>query len=144
MRSRTQRKLFIGLVLVGITVAGAFAYRAFQENLLYFFSPTQVVAGEAPARTFRLGGMVLAGSFTREPGSLTSHFVVTDNVQSVGVTYTGVLPDLFREGAGAVVVGRMSGEREFAADEVIAKHDENYMPPEVAQALEKAREAKGE
>jgi cytochrome c-type biogenesis protein CcmE len=75
---------------------------------------------------------------------LTSHFVVTDNVNSVGVTYTGVLPDLFREGAGAVVVGRMSGEREFVADEVIAKHDENYMPPEVAQALEQARKAKGE
>ena len=144
MRSRTQRKLFIAVVLVGITLAGVFAYRAFQENLLYFFSPTQIAAGDAPARTFRLGGMVLAGSFAREPGSLTSHFVVTDNVNSVGVTYTGVLPDLFREGAGAVVVGRMSGEREFAADEVIAKHDENYMPPEVAQALEQAREAKGE
>jgi cytochrome c-type biogenesis protein CcmE len=144
MKSRTQRKLFIGLVLVGITLAGAFAYRAFQENLLYFFSPTQIAAGEAPARTFRLGGMVLAGSFTREPGSLTSHFVVTDNVNSVRVTYTGVLPDLFREGSGAVVVGRLTGEGEFTADEVIAKHDENYMPPEVAEALKQAREAQGQ
>jgi cytochrome c-type biogenesis protein CcmE len=144
MKSRTQRKLFIGLVLVGITIAGAFAYRAFQENLLYFFSPSQIAAGEAPARTFRLGGMVLAGSFTREPGSLTSHFVVTDNVNSVRVTYTGVLPDLFREGAGAVVVGRMSGQGEFAADEVLAKHDENYMPPEAAEALKQAREAQGQ
>jgi cytochrome c-type biogenesis protein CcmE len=144
MKSRTQRKLFIGLVLVGITLAGAFAYRAFQENLLYFFSPTQVAAGEAPERTFRLGGMVLDGSFKREPGSLTAHFVVTDNVHSVPVSYTGVLPDLFREGAGAVVIGRMNGEREFVADEVLAKHDENYMPPEVAEALQEAREAQGQ
>ena len=144
MRSRTQRKLLIGLVLVGITLAGAFAYRAFQENLLYFFSPSQVAAGEAPARTFRIGGMVQAGSFMREPGSLTSHFVVTDNVNSVRVTYTGVLPDLFKEGAGAVAIGRMTGEHEFVAEQIIAKHDENYMPPEVAQALEKAREAQAQ
>jgi cytochrome c-type biogenesis protein CcmE len=143
MKSRTQRKLLIGLVLVGITLAGIFAYRAFQENLLYFFSPTQVAAGEAPERTFRLGGMVLAESFKREPGSLTARFVVTDNLHSVPVSYTGVLPDLFREGAGAVVIGRMSGD-EFLAEEVLAKHDENYMPPEVAEALEKARQAQGQ
>ena len=144
MKSRTQRKLLIGLVLVGITMAGAFAYRAFQENLLYFFSPTQVAAGEAPERTFRLGGMVLAESFKRDPGSLTARFVVTDNLHSVPVSYTGVLPDLFREGAGAVVIGRLDGSGEFVADEVLAKHDENYMPPEVAEALQKAREAQGQ
>jgi cytochrome c-type biogenesis protein CcmE len=144
MNSRTQRKLLIVGVLVGISVAGFLTYRALQENLLYFFSPSQVVAGEAPKRTFRLGGMVLAQSFKREPGSLTAHFVVTDNVHSVTVSYTGVLPDLFREGAGAVVIGRMNGNGEFAAEEVIAKHDENYMPPEVAEALEKAREAQGQ
>jgi cytochrome c-type biogenesis protein CcmE len=144
MRSRTQRKVFIALILVGITAAGAFAYRAFQENLLYFFSPTQVAAGEAPERTFRLGGMVLRESFKREPGSLTAQFVVTDNVHSVPVTYTGVLPDLFREGAGAVVVGRLDGDGVFVADEVLAKHDENYMPPEVAEALEKARAAQAQ
>ena len=143
MKSRTQRKLLIVFVLVGITLAGAFAYRAFQENLLYFFSPTQVAAGEAPQRTFLLGGMVLAGSFKREPGSLTARFVLTDNVHSVPVSYTGVFPDLFREGAGAVVIGRMGGG-EFVAEEVLAKHDENYMPPEVAEALEKAREVQGE
>jgi cytochrome c-type biogenesis protein CcmE len=143
MRSRTQRKIFIALILVGITAAGALAYRAFQENLLYFFSPTQVAAGEAPERAFRLGGMVLAQSFKREPGSLTAHFVVTDNVHSVPVTYTGVLPDLFKEGSGAVVIGRLGGDGVFVADEVLAKHDENYMPPEVAEALEKAREAQG-
>jgi cytochrome c-type biogenesis protein CcmE len=144
MRSRTQRKIFIALILVGITLAGAFAYRAFQENLLYFFSPTQVAAGEAPERTFRLGGMVLAESFKRDPGSLTARFVVTDNVHSVPVSYTGVLPDLFREGAGAVVVGRLRDDGVFVADEVLAKHDENYMPPEVAEALEKARAAQAQ
>jgi cytochrome c-type biogenesis protein CcmE len=143
MKSRTQRKLFILVVLAGITIAGFLTYRALQENLLYFFSPTQVAAGEAPERTFRLGGMVLAGSVKREPGTLNVSFVVTDNVHSVPVKYSRVLPDLFREGAGAVVVGRMAGD-EFVADEVLAKHDENYMPPEVAEALEKARAAQNQ
>ena len=141
MKSRTQRKLFMVLVLAGITLAGFLAYRALQENLLYFFSPSQVAAGEAPNRTFRLGGMVVAGSLKREVGTLNVTFVVTDNVHSVPVRYNRVLPDLFREGAGAVVVGRMNDNGEFVGDEVIAKHDENYMPPEVAEALEKARAA---
>ena len=141
MKSRTQRKLFIVVVLAGITLAGFLTYRALQENLLYFFSPTQVAAGEAPKRTFRLGGMVQAGSVKRETGTLNVSFVVTDNVHSVPVKYSRVLPDLFREGAGAVVVGRMADNGEFVADEVLAKHDENYMPPEVAEALEKARAA---
>jgi cytochrome c-type biogenesis protein CcmE len=141
MKSRTQRKLFIVVVLAGITLAGFLTYRALQENLLYFFSPTQVAAGEAPERTFRLGGMVMAGSVKRETGTLNVNFVVTDNVHSVPVKYSRVLPDLFREGAGAVVVGRMGDNGEFLADEVLAKHDENYMPPEVAEALEKARAA---
>jgi cytochrome c-type biogenesis protein CcmE len=144
MKSRTQRKLFMVLVLAGITLAGFLTYRALQENLLYFFSPSQVAAGEAPKRTFRLGGMVLAGSVKREPGTLNVRFVVTDNVQSVPVRYNRVLPDLFKEGAGAVVVGRMGDNGEFMADEVIAKHDEKYMPPEVAEALEKARAAQGQ
>ena len=101
MKSRTQRKMFIVLVLAGITLAGFLAYRALQENLLYFFSPTQVAEGEAPDRTFRLGGMVLEGSLKRETGTLNVSFVVTDNVHSVPVKYNRVLPDLFREGAGA-------------------------------------------
>ena len=105
MKSRTQRKMFIVLVLAGITLAGFLAYRALQENLLYFFSPTQVAAGEAPDRTFRLGGMVLEGSLKRETGTLNVSFVVTDNVHSVPVKYSRVLPDLFREGAGAVEPG---------------------------------------
>jgi cytochrome c-type biogenesis protein CcmE len=144
MKSRTQRKLFIVVVLVGISLAGYFTYRALQENLLYFFSPTQVAAGEAPERTFRLGGMVLAGSIKREVGTMNVSFVVTDNVHSVPVKYNRVLPDLFKEGAGAVVVGRLGDNGEFLADEVLAKHDENYMPPEVAEALEKARAAQGQ
>ena len=144
MKSRTQRKLFIVVVLAGITVAGYLTYRALQENLLYFFSPSQVAAGEAPQRTFRLGGMVLAGSLKREPGTLNVSFVVTDNLHSVPVRYNRVLPDLFREGAGAVVIGKLDGSGEFIGEEVLAKHDENYMPPEVAEALEKARAAQGQ
>lgn len=144
MKSRTQRKLFMVAVLAGITLAGFLTYRALQENLLYFFSPTQVAAGEAPKRTFRLGGMVVEGSLKREPGTLNVSFVVTDNVHSVPVKYNRVLPNLFREGAGAVVIGRMNDNGEFIGDEVIAKHDENYMPPEVAEALAKGRAAQGE
>jgi cytochrome c-type biogenesis protein CcmE len=131
--------LLIGLVVGGMAIAAAFAFRAFNENLLYFFSPSQVAAGEAPDRTFRLGGMVLDQSMVREPGSLTVGFVVTDNVHSIPVTYTGVLPDLFAEGQGVVVRGRLDGAGGFVAEEVLAKHDENYMPPEVAEALANAR-----
>ena len=140
MKARTQRMVLIGLVLGGMTLAAAFTYRAFQENLLYFFSPSQIAAGEAPDRVFRLGGMVVKDSVTREPGSLTMKFVVTDNVHSLPVSYTGVLPDLFVEGQGVVVRGRLAGDGGFVAEEVLAKHDENYMPPEVAEALAKARE----
>lgn len=141
MKSRTQRKVFMVVVLAGIALAGFLTYRALQSNMLYFFSPTQVAAGEAPNRTFRLGGMVLAGSLKREPGTLNVSFVVTDNVHSVPVKYDQVLPDLFREGAGAVVIGRLNERGEFVGEQVLAKHDENYMPPEVADALEKARAA---
>jgi cytochrome c-type biogenesis protein CcmE len=144
MKSRTQRKLFMVVVLAGITLAGFLTYRALQENLLYFFSPTQVAAGQAPKRTFRLGGMVVDGSLKREPGTLNVSFVVTDNVNSVPVKYDRVLPDLFREGAGAVIVGRLNDRGEFVGDEVIAKHDENYMPAEVAEALEQGRAAQGQ
>ncbi len=140
MRPRSQRMLLIGLVVAGMAVAVGFAYRAFQENLLYFFSPSQIAAGEAPERTFRLGGMVLDGSFERPPGSLTVSFVVTDNVHSIPVRYTGVLPDLFREGQGVVARGRLDGSGGFVAEEILAKHDENYMPPEVAEALANARQ----
>jgi len=132
------------VVLAGITLAGYLTYQALQENMLYFFSPSQVAAGEAPKRTFRLGGMVVDGSVKRETGTLNVSFVVTDNVHSVPVKYDQLLPDLFREGAGAVVIGRLNDSGEFIGEQVLAKHDENYMPPEVAEALEKARAAQGQ
>ena len=136
MRPRQRRMLLIGAVLVGVTVSAALALRAFQENLLYFFSPTQVVEGEAPVeRTFRLGGMVLEDSVERTAGSLTVSFIVTDYAHTVPVEYTGVLPDLFEEGQGVVARGRLDASGSFMAQEVLAKHDENYMPPEVAEAL---------
>jgi cytochrome c-type biogenesis protein CcmE len=142
MIPRRRRMLLIGLVLAGVTVSVGLALRAFQENLLYFFSPSQIVAGEAPQeRSFRLGGMVLKDSVEREAGSLTVKFVVTDYAHSVPVQYTGVLPDLFQEGQGVVTLGRFDATGEFIAEEVLAKHDENYMPPEVAAALERARQA---
>ena len=131
--------LLVVLVLVGVVTSATLAFRAFRENLTYFFSPTQVAAGEAPKRAFRLGGMVVKESVKREPGSLTVRFVVSDFAHDVPVQYTGVLPDLFKEGQGVVVRGRLGAGGEFTADEVLAKHDENYMPPEVTEALEKGR-----
>jgi len=145
MTPRHRRMALIAVVLGGVVVSAALAMRAFEQNLLYFFSPTQIATGEAPAeRTFRLGGMVLDGSVEREPGSLTVSFVVTDYAHSIPVRYTGVLPDLFQEGQGVVARGRVEGDGHFAAEEVLAKHDENYMPPEVAEALEQGRAAGGE
>ncbi len=133
--------VLIGLVIAGVAVSAGLALKAFQENLLFFFSPTQVVAGEAPeSRAFRLGGMVVEDSVEREPGSLTLNFVVTDFLHSLPVSYTGVLPDLFGEGQGVVVRGRLASDGGFLAEEVLAKHDENYMSPEVADALARARE----
>ncbi|MFP6829309.1 MAG: cytochrome c maturation protein CcmE [Gammaproteobacteria bacterium] len=141
MTPRRQRMLLIGLVVAGVALSAALALRAFQENLLFFFSPTQVVAGEAPdARLFRLGGMVVENSVSRDPGSLTMSFVVTDYAHSVPVSYTGVLPDLFGEGQGVVAHGRLTPDGNFIAEEVLAKHDENYMPPEVADAIAQAQE----
>ncbi len=142
MKPRRQRMVLIGLVIAGVAVSAGLALRAFQENLLFFFSPSQVVAGEAPdSRAFRLGGMVVEDSVEREPGSLTMSFVVTDYVHSLPVSYTGVLPDLFGEGQGVVVRGRLESGGGFLAEEVLAKHDENYMSPEVADALARAAEA---
>jgi len=133
---RRQRLILIGLVVCGVAVSVGLALRAFEENLVYFFSPTQVAEGEAPeGRTFRLGGLVLEDSVEREAGSLTISFVVTDYAHSMLVRYTGVLPDLFGEGQGVIARGQLGGNGDFIAEEVLAKHDENYMPPEVADAL---------
>ena len=143
MKPRKQRMIFIGLVLAGVIASVTFATLAFRNNLLFFFSPTQIAEGEAPTeRQFRLGGMVVDGSVARQPNSLTVDFVVTDNIHNVPVSYTGILPDLFQEGQGVVAVGNIDSQGHFTADQIIAKHDENYMPPEVAAALEAAEQRK--
>ena len=137
--ARRRKLIVIVLLVLGVGSAAALALRAFQQNLLYFYSPTQVAAGEAPVnRLFRIGGLVEAGSVQRDAESLAVTFTLTDTLKSVRVHYSGVLPDLFREGQGIVANGRIAGDGTFAASEVLAKHDENYMPPEVAKALEAA------
>ena len=142
MNKRSRRKTLVAMVIFGVGIATVLALTAFDENLLYFYSPTQIHAGEAPQnRSFRVGGLVVDGSVKREPDSLAVQFDLTDNAEVVPVTYTGILPDLFREGQGIVAMGRLDGSGLFVADEVLAKHDENYMPPEVADALNTAHEA---
>ena len=132
--------MLVAMVIFGVSIATVLALTAFDENLLYFYSPTQIHAGEAPQnRSFR--GMVVDGSVRREENSLAVQFDLTDNAEVVPVTYTGILPDLFREGQGIVAMGRLDASGLFVADEVLAKHDENYMPPEVADALNTAHEA---
>jgi cytochrome c-type biogenesis protein CcmE len=125
-------------ILAGVSIAGALALSAFRQNVTFFFDPSQVAAGKVPpGERFRLGGMVTDGSLHRVPGSLEVHFVVTDFSHQVAVVYTGVLPDLFREGAGVVAHGRLRADGTFVADEVLAKHDEKYMPPAVARSLKR-------
>lgn len=136
MTPRRKRLLAVLAILAGVGVATALAMLAFRDNLLYFYNPTQVLAGDAPdGRKFRIGGMVTAGSVQRTPGSLEVRFIVTDYRNSIPVRYEGLLPDLFREGQGVVAHGRLVEPGVFVADEVLAKHDENYMPPEVAESL---------
>jgi|SRR5690606_17210688 len=144
MTPRTKR-LGLALLAMGLLSLGLwFVLSAFQENLVFFFTPSQVHAGQAPAeRSFRVGGMVEAGSLQREADGLSVRFMVTDHAQRVQVRYTGLLPDLFKEGKGVVAQGRLHADRSFQADEVLAKHDENYMPPEAAHAIEQARAAQG-
>ena len=136
MTPRRRRMALVGLVVVGVGAAVAFALNAFQENLLYFYSTSDVVSGKAPVdRTIRIGGMVTQGSVQRQSGSLEVRFVLTDYAKDVTVSYSGVLPDLFREGQGVVARGKLVGDNLFVAEEVLAKHDEKYMPPEVADSL---------
>ncbi|MEO8410623.1 MAG: cytochrome c maturation protein CcmE [Propionivibrio sp.] len=136
MKTRHQR---IALIVGGLLVLGAvvaLVLNAFQSNLVFFFSPTQVAAGEAPqGRPFRIGGMVKEGTLQREADGVTLRFVVTDTEKDMLVAYTGILPDLFKEGKGAVAQGKLGADGVFVASEVLAKHDENYMPPEAAQAV---------
>jgi cytochrome c-type biogenesis protein CcmE len=135
---RRRRLVLVLGIVAGVSIAGALALSAFRQNVTFFFDPSEVAAGHVPAgERFRLGGMVTKGSLTREPGSLEVHFMVTDFSHDVPVSYTGVLPDLFREGAGVVAHGRLRTDGTFVADEVLAKHDEKYMPPEVARSLKR-------
>jgi cytochrome c-type biogenesis protein CcmE len=136
MTPRQRRIVLVLGILAGVSLAGVLALRAFQDNVMFFFDPSQVAAGEAPeGERFRLGGMVRPGTVDRQSGSLDMAFVVTDFKHDVKVKYTGVVPDLFRENQGVVAHGRLGSDGVFVADEILAKHDENYMPPEVARSL---------
>lgn len=143
MKARHKR---LGLIVGGVSVLAVAAWlvlSAFQQNLVFFYSPTDVLEGKAPqGRSFRIGGMVEVGSLKRQPDGLTVGFVVTDTAKSIPVLYKGILPDLFKEGKGVVAQGKLSSEGLFTADEVLAKHDENYMPPEAQSAVDKANESR--
>ncbi len=135
-----KKRLFIVLaILAGVGIAVALALSALQQNINLFYTPTQIATGEAPQDTrIRAGGLVEEGSVKRSKDTLDTDFVVTDGVQRVTIRYSGILPDLFREGQGIVAMGKLDSQNVLIADEVLAKHDENYMPPEVLQALEKS------
>jgi cytochrome c-type biogenesis protein CcmE len=135
MTARRKRMLMVIGILAGVGLAAWMGTQAFKSNIMLFFDPTQIAAGEAPSdKRFRLGGMVEKGSLQKTPGTLDIQFLVTDFKHTVPVKYSGILPDLFREGQGVVAHGRMQGNV-FVADEILAKHDEKYMPPEVAKSL---------
>ena len=137
-RHRRFASIAAGVAVLGLAVA--LVLNAFQSNLVFFFTPSQVVAKEAPqGRPFRIGGLVEAGSLQRTPNSLDVKFIVTDTAQRLPVTYNGMLPDLFKEGKGVVAQGSVGADGVFRATEVLAKHDENYMPPEAAAAVDKAQ-----
>jgi cytochrome c-type biogenesis protein CcmE len=142
MKRRHKRIAFILVGLAGLGIATFFVASAFRNNLVFFFSPTQVVAKEAPInRTFRVGGLVQDGTLQRDKDGLTVRFVVTDTAANVPVVYKGILPDLFKEGRGCVAQGKLGADGVFHAEQVLAKHDENYMPPEAGQAIDKAKHA---
>ena len=142
MKPRHKRLALIAGGVASVALAAALVLNAFRSNLVFFFSPSQIAAGEAPQdRAFRIGGMVVAGSLKRQADGITVQFVVTDTAKSVPVVYTGILPDLFREGKGVVAQGRLAPDGVFRASEVLAKHDENYMPPEAAHAVDQAQKA---
>ena len=134
--ARKKRLGLIVLMITGIAVGVGFALKSLDENIMFFFTPTEVAEGKAPTgRLFRMGGMVVDGSVSRPGEGLTVQFDLTDNEKIVTVLYTGILPDLFREGQGIIANGELNQEGAFIAQEVLAKHDENYMPPEVAEAM---------
>ena len=143
MKRRHRRIALILICLAGLGLATFLALSAFRDNLVFFFSPTQVAAKEAPLdRTFRIGGLVQDGTLKRESDGLTVRFTVTDTAASIPVVYKGILPDLFKEGRGCVAQGKIGADGVFQAEQVLAKHDENYMPPEAGEAIDKAKHAK--
>ena len=140
MKSRYKKISIIAVALVGLAGATSLVLNAFQSNLVFFFSPTDVYQGKAPVdRVFRIGGLVKEGSVKRQPDGLTTSFVVTDTARLIPAVYTGILPDLFAEGKGVVADGKLGSDGLFTANRGLAKHDENYMPPEAAHALEQAQ-----
>ncbi len=142
MKPRHKKLTIIIMSVAALGLSAALVLDAFQSNLVFFFSPSQVAANEAPrGRSFRIGGLVEEGSVKRQSDGITVSFVVTDTAKNIPVVYTGILPDLFKEGKGVVAQGKLSSDGVFQADEVLAKHDENYMPPEAADALEQASKA---
>ena len=141
MKRRHKRIIFICCSLVALGLASWLVLGAFRNNLVFFFSPTQVAAKEAPVgRTFRIGGLVQEGTLKRDSDGLTIRFVVTDTANTIPVAYKGILPDLFKEGRGCVAQGRVGSDGVFYADQIMAKHDENYMPPEAAKALQEGKD----
>lgn len=143
MKPRQQRMLAVGLAAVGLLIATGLTLRAFQENMMFYLEISEVTAGNVPAdRNFRVGGLVVEDSVRRREGDIQVEFMLTDTVNELPVVYGGVLPDLFREGQGIIAHGRLGEDGRFVADTVLAKHDENYMPPEVADSLAKHAEAK--
>ncbi len=141
MKKRHKRIVFIVTSLAALGLAAWLVLGAFRNNLVFFFSPTQVVAKEAPVgRTFRIGGLVETGSLKRDTDGLTIRFAVTDTATTLPVVYKGILPDLFKEGRGCVAQGKVGADGVFYADQIMAKHDENYMPPEAARALDQAKD----
>jgi len=139
MSPRKKRILMVCAILVGISISVILILTAFEKNLMYFYSPTEIINGDAPkARSFRIGGLVVTDSVIRNSDDLKVSFILTDMVNEVKVIYEGILPDLFREGQGIVANGKLQSDNIFIAEQVLAKHDENYMPPEVAEALEAA------
>ncbi len=142
MKTRHRKLLLIGIGVVGLGLTAALVLNAFRSNLVFFFTPTQIANGEVPRdRAFRVGGLVEPSSLARAQDGVTARFRITDTARTIPVTYQGILPDLFKEGKGVVAQGRLGPDGVFVADQVLAKHDENYMPPEAAHALEHAQKA---
>jgi len=143
VKPRRKRMITVAALVIGMGITAVLLVTAFKQNLMYFYTPTQIANGEAAIdKSIRIGGLVMDGSLKRTNGTLDINFEVTDKANQVPVKYTGILPDLFREGQGIVARGKMNAEGFFVADEILAKHDENYMPPEAQDALDAAKTLK--